>query len=355
MKGRYPYFVSLNHLCGGALIAPDIVLSAGHCKGRNHVYARVGAYSFRHDDENVRGYYYELIRIIQQVRHPAFQWLGDDEFVHDFLLLKLKHPSAQPTLRLNPHLHVPPPNGPVVAMGLGNTHPDDGDSRASVLRHVTLNALPNELCEESVAPARNLTYAHRIHPSMLCTTGGPNNARDACAYDSGSPIVLPGDALDGTDDVLVALVSWGEACADPDFPGVNARISDAYDWIRATLCALSAYPPADLCPRDSDDDDTIVVHAARQRWNASDSTLGAMVVGVGLLLLVVLSGRRRCWGGGGGKELEAERWANMATTPLKKAVRSWTKLRSYDAMAEMEPLHHHSHYEDPQSSSPLPI
>jgi secreted trypsin-like serine protease len=32
VKGRYPYFVTLQKYGAGALIAPDIVLSAGHCR-----------------------------------------------------------------------------------------------------------------------------------------------------------------------------------------------------------------------------------------------------------------------------------------------------------------------------------
>lgn len=31
------------------------------------------------------------------------------------------------------------------------------------------------------------------------------------------------------------------------YPGVNARVSDAFDWIRASVCAMSDFPPADLC------------------------------------------------------------------------------------------------------------
>jgi secreted trypsin-like serine protease len=240
LKGRYPYFVTLDHFCGGALIAPDVVLVAGHCKTSNKNvrkahYAHVGRYSFKHDIDGVD---YEEIRIVQQVRHPSFKWVGDDEFIHDFLLLKLKRPSTKPTIQLNRHAHVPAENQTVVAMGVGNTDPDY-ESKSDVLKEVSLNAIANKRCEESYDLERNTSYHGRIFPSMMCTTGGEQNERDAwcvcvyvtqqvrqcefedflphllltmvpiySAYDSGSPIIIPGDSPDT--DVLVALVSWGE-------------------------------------------------------------------------------------------------------------------------------------------------
>lgn len=59
--------------------------------------------------------------------------------------------------------------------------------------------------------------------------------------DSGSPLILPGT------DTIIGMVSWGMDCADPDFPAVNSRISDSYEWIRGTTCDLSRYPPSYLC------------------------------------------------------------------------------------------------------------
>jgi secreted trypsin-like serine protease len=180
LKGRYPYFVTLDHFCGGALIAPDVVLVAGHCKTSNKNvrkahYAHVGRYSFKHD---VHGVDYEQIRIVQQVRHPSFKWVGDDEFIHDFLLLKLKRPSTKPTIQLNRHAHLPAENQTVVAMGVGNTDPDY-ESKSDVLKEVSLNAIVNKRCEASCDLERNISYQGRIFPSMMCTTGGEQNERDA--------------------------------------------------------------------------------------------------------------------------------------------------------------------------------
>ena len=67
------------------------------------------------------------------------------------------------------------------------------------------------------------------------------------AYDSGSPIIMEGDSPE--EDVLVALVSWGEGCADPDFPAVNTRISAVLDFIESSVCEHSMDPPPEFnCP-----------------------------------------------------------------------------------------------------------
>jgi outer membrane murein-binding lipoprotein Lpp len=66
------------------------------------------------------------------------------------------------------------------------------------------------------------------------------------SYDSGSPIIIPGDGTSDHPDILVALVSWGVLCADPDYPGVNARVSEVSDWIDAMVCDLSDNPPVDF-------------------------------------------------------------------------------------------------------------
>ena len=66
-------------------------------------------------------------------------------------------------------------------------------------------------------------------------------------YDSGSPMIIPGNnGHNNKHDTVVAMVSWGELCADPDFPGVNGRISNASAWIDEMICNMSAVPPADF-------------------------------------------------------------------------------------------------------------
>jgi secreted trypsin-like serine protease len=226
-KGRYPYFVTLDRDCGGALIAPDIVLTAGHCKPTKSQYQtlrpRVGTYSFTKDKRDVD---YEEFKIVTAVRHPDFVRVGDDEFIYDFSIIQLDRPASRRFIpvRINRNDDIPAlgsssrgGDSNVVAMGMGYTHADY-DSMSDILKQVTLNPVSNKLCATSTDGDES--YKGRIHSTHLCTTGGPRNRRDACAYDSGSPIIIPATWRDKHEgDLLVGLVSWGHGCADPDFPG----------------------------------------------------------------------------------------------------------------------------------------
>ena len=55
---------------------------------------------------------------------------------------------------------------------------------------------------------------------------------DACKHDGGGPLVVR-DPRTG-DNVAIGITSWGEGCADPQFPGMYSRVSSFSRWIRDT-------------------------------------------------------------------------------------------------------------------------
>jgi len=128
-------------------------------------------------------------------RNPNFVRVSDDDFINDFLILQLNESSTQPVIKLNRHDKIPTDGQSVIAMGMGNTDPDVDESRASILQQVQLNVISNNQC--ALSNGRDLTYEHRIFPSMMCTTGGPHNERDAWYVStilscSGTPKVTSG-------------------------------------------------------------------------------------------------------------------------------------------------------------------
>jgi len=245
--GDYPYFVDL-WSCGGALIAPDIVLFAAHCEDTAlNMQVNIGAYKPKSDAGGSS--------------QPRFcdEWIADPDYEEepvsnsDFALCKLDRPvdihrnstQKQVFLELNRDESLPASGDPLVVIGQGRL--TEGGDVAETLQDLVVPALTNEECN------RNDRYMGYITDLMFCAGYPDTGGKDSCQGDSGGPIVSRTVRDDGTVvDTHMGVVSWGVGCARERFPGVYARTSSRYDWIVDTMCnTLNSV--SDLCQETSAD------------------------------------------------------------------------------------------------------
>ncbi len=237
--GQYSYTVSLQdefgHFCGGSLIARDVVLSASHCQHMKDA----GGYKVvigRRDLDTTGG---EEVVVKTEVTHPKYNWGTTD---YDFMVLILERPIKEEVASIvSLSREVVPVGSPVSVMGWGDTVASDDELIMSYdLRTTEVFVMSNEECEQSsgVIGGMQENYHGQITSNMMCAR---DVGEDSCQGDSGGPLV---SRQSTAGDVQVGVVSWGVGCANPNFPGVYARVSAGYDWIREKVCGGSVDPPA---------------------------------------------------------------------------------------------------------------
>lgn len=189
-----------------------------------------------------------MIAVKAEAPHPDYDWMtSDNDFMllflnatvnHDVKFVKLDSSVYLSDASLQTH------SSHLTVMGWGDvTASDFAFEMSNVLMETEVNFITNEECEQSSGRIYGtpIDYHDQITDSMMCAK---DLGEDSCQGDSGGPLVMKG--ILGGSDVQVGVVSWGMGCAHEDFPGVYARVSTAYEWIREATCRRSASPPADF-------------------------------------------------------------------------------------------------------------
>jgi Trypsin len=176
---RYPYYVAIDKnngvIVSGALIAPDIVLSAGHVAldAMNNITIKVGPFAI-HEVES----FAEIIPVKSYLLYSNWTLLAPGIFAEDYMVFQLAAKSSHKPIRINRDVSVPAPGEYVTMMGLGWTN-ESYMSPPSRLQEAELVVISNEECETANDPSRpDTTYKGMIVESMICTKSPPNTTRD---------------------------------------------------------------------------------------------------------------------------------------------------------------------------------
>ncbi len=224
-SGDYPWMVGLldratsdrfqAQYCGASLIHPYWVLTAAHCVDGDSpevIDALVGGYNLNSSTEG------ERIEVVEIIMHPDYD---PNTLDSDVALLRLATPASAPVLRLNSDAALEQPDTLAAVIGWGALD-EENTSFPAVLNDVFV-----PLVSLGDANASN-RYNGTLTTNMLAAGNLSEGGVDSCQGDSGGPLVL--EDIDG-EWTLSGIVSFGNGCANPDFPGIYTRVSQIRSWV----------------------------------------------------------------------------------------------------------------------------
>ncbi|PSV48875.1 trypsin-like serine protease [Photobacterium indicum] len=236
-------------VCGGVVIASQVVLTAAHCMQNGATTVRA---------ENVKVWAgitsvfsartSNAVLVTKVILHPSY---NDGRFANDIALLVLGAPLPVASIPILPATRAEqqladnefvngwvangqrPANLLVSGWGATQIEPDNS-AGSTTLRQTLLSGVPDTTCDN--VWGSNIS-ASELSIFLCAGSTSPLLARDSCFGDSGGPLVWQNVQKASDNDFglrLVGLVSFGEGCAGL-LPGVYTEVAQYHDWITGLL------------------------------------------------------------------------------------------------------------------------
>ncbi|XP_037811482.1 trypsin alpha-4-like [Lucilia sericata] len=214
-----PWQISLqrsgSHSCGGAVLNPNIIITAAHClryASATNLKVRAGSTYW-----NMGG---DVLAVDDFQIHEDY---NSATLINDIGVVKLASSlTISSTIKPIALATQAAVDGAAAAVsGWGTTY-YGSPSLPYELRSVDVEIVSRYSCASTA-----YNYGSYIQASMICayTVG-----KDSCQGDSGGPLVSGG--------VLVGVVSWGNGCAFTDYPGVYADVFELSSWVVNTAASI---------------------------------------------------------------------------------------------------------------------